>query len=94
MMRISAHVDEHGATVVEISRGVQVGDHNTMRNDFSYKLTGQEISLERMLHDHADLAQSLAMTVRPTLTTRPCSVPSPARSRMHIPTAPRRRSGS
>ena len=63
-MRISARVDEHGATVVDNSRGVQVGDHNRMRNDFSYKLTGQELSLGRMLHDRPDLARSLAMTVR------------------------------
>ena len=62
--RISAGVNEHGATVVENSRGVQVGDHNRMRNDFSYKLTGQEISLGRMLRDRPDLARSLAMTVR------------------------------
>ena len=62
--RISAHVDEYGATVVENSHGVQVGDHNRMRNDFSYTLTGQEISLGRMLRDRPDLARSLAMTAR------------------------------
>ena len=63
-VRISAHVDECGATVVEGSRAVQVGDHDIQRNDFSYKLTGQEISLEQMLHDRPDLARGLAMTVR------------------------------
>jgi hypothetical protein len=62
--RISTHLDEHGATVVDNSRGVQVGDHNRMRNDFSYKLTGQELSLGRMLRDRPDLVRSLAMTVR------------------------------
>ena len=35
-----------------------------MRNDFSYTLTGQEISLGRMLRDRPDLARSLAMTAR------------------------------
>lgn len=62
--RLSAHVDEHGATVVENSRGVQVGDHNRMRNDFRYKLTGQEISLGGLLRDRPDLARTLAMTIR------------------------------
>ena len=62
--RISTHVDEHGATVVENSRGIQVGDHNTMRNEFSYKLTGQELSLQRMLRGRPDLVRDLAMTVR------------------------------
>jgi hypothetical protein len=63
-VRISARVDEYGATVVENSRGVQVADHSIQSNDFNYKLAGQEISLERMLHDRPDLARGLAMTVR------------------------------
>lgn len=63
-VRISARADEYGATVVENSQGVQVTDHGIQRNDFNYKLAGQEISLERMLHDRADLARGLAMTVR------------------------------
>lgn len=63
-VRIRARVGEYGATVVENSRGVQVADHSIQRNDFNYKLAGQEISLERMLHDRPDLARGLAMTVR------------------------------
>jgi RIP homotypic interaction motif len=63
-VRISARVDEFGATVVENSRGVQAADHSTQRNDFNYKLAGRELSLEKILHDRPDLARSLAMTVR------------------------------
>jgi hypothetical protein len=63
-VRISARVDEYGAMVVENSRGVQVTDHGIQRNDFHYKLAGQEISLERMLRDRPDLVRGLAMTIR------------------------------
>jgi RIP homotypic interaction motif len=63
-VRISARVDEYGATVVENSRGVQVTDHGMQRNDFRYKLAGQEISLERTLRDRPDLVRGLAMTIR------------------------------
>jgi hypothetical protein len=63
-VRIRARVDEHGATVVENSRGVQVMDHGVQRNDFKYELADQEISLERMLRDRPDLVRGLAMTVR------------------------------
>jgi hypothetical protein len=63
-VRIRARVDEHGALVVDRSRGVQVGDRSTMRNNFSYKMAGREISLERMLRDRPDLTRSLAMTAR------------------------------
>jgi hypothetical protein len=63
-VRISARADEHGALVVENSRGIKVSDHGVQRNDFNYKLVGQEISLERTLRDRSDLARSLAMTVR------------------------------
>jgi hypothetical protein len=63
-VRISARVDEYGATVVENSPAVQVGDHNIQRNDFDYKLANQEVSLEGMLHGRPDLALALAMMVR------------------------------
>ena len=62
--RISARVDEYGAMVVENSRGVQAADHSIQRNDFNYRLAGQEVSLKRMLHDRPDLVRGLAMTVR------------------------------
>jgi hypothetical protein len=65
-VRISARVDEYGATVVDNSRGVQVTDHGIQRNDFHYKLAGQEISLERTLRDRPDLVRGLAMTIRHT----------------------------
>jgi hypothetical protein len=63
-VRISARVDDCGELVVENSRGIKVSDHGVQRNDFNYKLVGQEISLEPMLRDRSDLARSLAMTIR------------------------------
>jgi hypothetical protein len=63
-MRISAHVDEYGAMVVESSRGVQVTDHGVQRNDFQYRLAEQDLSLEGMLRARPDLVRGLAVAMR------------------------------
>jgi hypothetical protein len=63
-VRIRARVDEHGALVVDRSRGVQVGDRGTMRNTFNYKMAGREISVERMLRDRPGLTRDMAMAAR------------------------------
>jgi len=57
-------MDEYGALVVDKSRGVQISDDGTQRNNFNYRMVREEISLERVLHDRPDLARGLALTVR------------------------------
>ncbi len=63
-VRVAARLDERGAIVVDRSQGVQLGNWNTQRNRFSYRVVKQELSVEPMLRSCPSLARSLAMTVR------------------------------
>src|SRR5216683_1471980 len=44
-VRVAARLDERGAIVVDRSQGVQLGNWNTQRNRFSYRVVKQELAV-------------------------------------------------
>jgi hypothetical protein len=62
-VRVAARIDDRGAIVVDRSKGVQVGNWNTQRNRFSYRVQ-QDLSLAAILRSRPDLARSLATAIR------------------------------
>ncbi len=63
-IRVAARLNEQGAIEVKGSQGVQVTDGGTQRNQFTYRLTQPELSLEPLLRDRPDLVRALAVTFR------------------------------